>query len=114
MGKEKAWDTPSTQVYGEPEAIVNNEVQMVARDGIEPPTPAFSGPRSTTELPGLSADFQLHFPARNPALPDKGGRLHGQCAATTWLVYQLIIRCAKTSKWPRKSLIENRLFAGDA
>ena len=30
---------------------------MVARDGIEPPTPAFSGPRSTTELPGLSADF---------------------------------------------------------
>ena len=25
---------------------------MVARDGIEPPTPAFSGPRSTTELPG--------------------------------------------------------------
>jgi hypothetical protein len=28
----------------------------VARDGIEPPTPAFSGPRSTTELPGLSAD----------------------------------------------------------
>jgi hypothetical protein len=30
---------------------------MVARDGIEPPTPAFSGPRSTTELPGLSADL---------------------------------------------------------
>ena len=30
---------------------------VVARDGIEPPTPAFSGPRSTTELPGLSADF---------------------------------------------------------
>ena len=29
---------------------------MVARDGIEPPTPAFSGPRSTTELPGLSFD----------------------------------------------------------
>ena len=28
---------------------------MVARDGIEPPTPAFSGPRSTTELPGLRA-----------------------------------------------------------
>src|SRR5579875_2624122 len=35
---------------------------MVARDGIEPPTPAFSGPRSTTELPGLSADFALQFP----------------------------------------------------
>ena len=32
---------------------------VVARDGIEPPTPAFSGPRSTTELPGLSADLKL-------------------------------------------------------
>jgi hypothetical protein len=28
-------------------------ILMVARDGIEPPTPAFSGPRSTTELSGL-------------------------------------------------------------
>ena len=37
--------------------------EMVARDGIEPPTPAFSGPRSTTELPGLSADF-VAIPAR--------------------------------------------------
>ena len=36
-------------------------IQMVARDGIEPPTPAFSGPRSTTELPGLSEDFQLRI-----------------------------------------------------
>ncbi len=36
-------------------------LKMVARDGIEPPTPAFSGPRSTTELPGLSEDFQLQF-----------------------------------------------------
>jgi hypothetical protein len=27
--------------------------EVVARDGIEPPTPAFSGPRSTTELSGL-------------------------------------------------------------
>ena len=35
----------------------------MARDGIEPPTPAFSGPRSTTELPGLSADLELQFPA---------------------------------------------------
>jgi hypothetical protein len=44
---------------------------MVARDGIEPPTPAFSGPRSTTELPGLSEDFSLHFPARIPAKAEK-------------------------------------------
>jgi hypothetical protein len=28
-------------------------IWLVARDGIEPPTPAFSGPRSTTELSGL-------------------------------------------------------------
>src|SRR5215469_1728438 len=34
---------------------------MVARDGIEPPTPAFSGPRSTTELPGLSEDSRCTF-----------------------------------------------------
>jgi hypothetical protein len=32
---------------------------VVARDGIEPPTPAFSGPRSTTELPGLSAETSV-------------------------------------------------------
>ena len=31
---------------------------MVARDGIEPPTPAFSGPRSTTELSGLGVELQ--------------------------------------------------------
>jgi hypothetical protein len=30
---------------------------VVARDGIEPPTPAFSGPRSTTELSGLGMDI---------------------------------------------------------
>ena len=30
-----------------------NDSKVVARDGIEPPTPAFSGPRSTTELSGL-------------------------------------------------------------
>jgi hypothetical protein len=29
------------------------DLGVVARDGIEPPTPAFSGPRSTTELSGL-------------------------------------------------------------
>jgi hypothetical protein len=29
------------------------DYKVVARDGIEPPTPAFSGPRSTTELSGL-------------------------------------------------------------
>ena len=46
---------------------------VVARDGIEPPTPAFSGPRSTTELPGLSADFELQFPVRDPGWAGKVG-----------------------------------------
>jgi hypothetical protein len=55
---------------------------MVARDGIEPPTPAFSGPRSTTELPGLSADFQLQLLRGIRHLPEKGG-IHEQCSATT-------------------------------
>jgi hypothetical protein len=41
--------------------LVQGKTKVVARDGIEPPTPAFSGPRSTTELPGLSEDFQLQF-----------------------------------------------------
>ena len=34
---------------------------MVARDGIEPPTPAFSGLRSTTELP--DQEFQSITPS---------------------------------------------------
>jgi hypothetical protein len=37
-------------------------IEMVAREGIEPPTPAFSGPRSTTELPGRG-----DFPGGNSA-----------------------------------------------
>ncbi len=32
--------------------------RVVARDGIEPPTPAFSGPRSTTELSGLGVNSE--------------------------------------------------------
>jgi hypothetical protein len=38
---------------------------MVARDGIEPPTPAFSGPRSTTELSGLGMQRLLSGIAKN-------------------------------------------------
>ena len=48
-------------------------LKVVARDGIEPPTPAFSGPRSTTELSGLSANYALQFPARIPASPERVG-----------------------------------------
>src|SRR5215472_2781934 len=46
---------------------------MVARDGIEPPTPAFSGPRSTTELPGLSADCVAFSCAGSGAGPVRVG-----------------------------------------
>ena len=49
------------------------DLRVVARDGIEPPTPAFSGPRSTTELSGLSANLKVQFCARKPASPDKVG-----------------------------------------
>ncbi len=56
--------------------------EMVARDGIEPPTPAFSGPRSTTELPGLSRDVKLHESARIPALPGYSGFGNGESAST--------------------------------
>ena len=38
---------------------------MVARDGIEPPTPAFSGPRSTTELSGLGISNAVSGIAKN-------------------------------------------------
>ncbi len=37
---------------------------LMARDGIEPPTPAFSGPRSTTELSGLGFCFHLRASPR--------------------------------------------------
>ncbi len=38
-----------------------NNDEVVARDGIEPPTLAFSGPRSTTEQPGqrLTRGFEV-------------------------------------------------------
>src|ERR1039458_9228097 len=62
--------------------------RMVARDGIEPPTPAFSGPRSTTELPGLSADFWLHGYRVESGGAGEGGLVHLQFAATTGTVYQ--------------------------
>src|SRR5438270_1052169 len=55
---------------------------MVARDWIEPPTPAFSGPRSTTELPGLSADCVARSCAGVRREPEEVGFLE-QWAATT-------------------------------
>ncbi len=56
--------------------------EVVARDGIEPPTPAFSGPRSTTELSGLGlkithaglprAPVRSSFLAESPAWCGEG------------------------------------------
>src|SRR5271169_1097460 len=51
---------------------------MVARDGIEPPTPAFSGPRSTTELPGLSCRLQVAISCAGCRRSRLGGSVHGQ------------------------------------
>ncbi len=52
---------------------------MVARDGIEPPTPAFSGLRSTAELPGLNV---RHASAENASqTPNSNKPLHHLFAA---------------------------------
>jgi hypothetical protein len=49
------------------------DFKMVARDGIEPPTPAFSGPRSTTELSGLgnSKDAATYIGQRRMRMSEK-------------------------------------------
>ena len=46
--------------------------RVVARDGIEPPTPAFSGPRSTTELSGLGKSLSIAKAIEAPRLPRIG------------------------------------------
>jgi hypothetical protein len=66
-------------------AAIGGIDSVVARDGIEPPTPAFSGPRSTTELPGLSEDFQLRI-LHGIRLCRQVGGVPGQCPATTQVV----------------------------
>jgi hypothetical protein len=42
------------------------DLEVVARDGIEPPTPAFSGPRSTTELSGLGMARRIRDSQEKP------------------------------------------------
>ena len=44
-----------------------DEKEVVARDGIEPPTPAFSGPRSTTELSGLGMKRRIGTAKTSPS-----------------------------------------------
>src|SRR5215469_443212 len=83
---------------------------MVARDGIEPPTPAFSGPRSTTELPGLSADLIVAVSCagsrRNRA---RGGLVLEQCDATL-SVYQFHFPRANSAARPgrRSGLVASK------
>src|ERR1700677_381364 len=56
---------------------------MVARDGIEPPTPAFSGPRSTTELSGLSANFHGAIFCAGSSVAEEMGEYLEFCAQKT-------------------------------
>jgi hypothetical protein len=56
---------------------------VVARDGIEPPTPAFSGPRSTTELSGLRENFTVQFCARDSGVAGGGVQVPRNTALKT-------------------------------
>ena len=58
MQKPSRWEASLQRFY-----VIDFEV--VARDGIEPPTPAFSGPRSTTELSGLGISNAISGIAKN-------------------------------------------------
>src|SRR5580692_4181498 len=69
---------------------------MVARDGIEPPTPAFSGPRSTTELSGLSANFHGAIFCAGSSVAGEMGENHEHCAPrTTSASIATPVLCAK-------------------
>src|SRR5205807_9418350 len=58
-------------------------IQMVARDGIEPPTPAFSGPRSTTELSGLGTQAKrlIRGSPRTPGRTSVASAFSGELVA---------------------------------
>ena len=60
---------------------------MVARDGIEPPTPAFSGLRSTPELPGLFRVGKIQF--NKPVIPTfaLGVSWAVRCVVAMFLIY---------------------------
>jgi hypothetical protein len=59
------------------------DLRVVARDGIEPPTPAFSGPRSTTELSGLRENFMVQFCARDSGVAGEGVQVPRNTALKT-------------------------------
>ena len=68
---------------------------MVARDGIEPPTPAFSGPRSTTELPGLGMERLVRDKPSTARGAAEGFRARSAGFQRLGEVYQSIGRVAK-------------------
>src|ERR1700683_1371172 len=69
---------------------------MVARDGIEPPTPAFSGPRSTTELSGLgeSKDAASAYVVSESAASGGGPGQVSNCAQATSVSIAIASLCA--------------------
>ena len=93
---------------------------MVARDGIEPPTPAFSGPRSTTELSGLGSHAKrligdrqerpgvrlLHQPFQG-SLPPAGSRQLKRKSSIATLGHSLQLR-SRVILAPTTPLIKGR------
>src|ERR1700691_5375496 len=69
---------------------------MVARDGIDPPTPAFSGPRSTTELSGLgeSKDAASAYVVSESAASGGGPGQVSNCAQATSVSIAIASLCA--------------------
>ena len=67
---------------------------VVARDGIEPPTPAFSGPRSTTELSGLGVDPGVCAEAQRASGSGSSGRADSEPADDSPSIPKLM-HCAK-------------------
>ena len=69
---------------------------VVARDGIEPPTPAFSGPRSTTELSGLgeSKDAASAYVVSESAASGGGPGQVSNCAQATNVSIAITSLCA--------------------
>ena len=68
----------------------------MARDGIEPPTPAFSGPRSTTELSGLgeSKDAASAYVVSESAASGGGPGQVSNCAQATNVSIAITPLCA--------------------
>ena len=78
-----------------PQVFLYVNWEVVARDGIEPPTPAFSGPRSTTELSGLGRDYTVS------ARRQERHRAFQNCAPSAPLVQRLSHTSQSQGRDPR-------------